>query len=299
MRPEPATAIRPRLHLDVCRMTTFRVTRHSLDRLYRRYNRRRYINPDPLVVLYRYQDLPDREIVGLVASSLAFGRVAQILRSADRVLRIMGPSPAAFLDRTGPAALRRAFGGFRHRYADGGDLAELLTGIKRVIRRHGSLNRCLVSHIDSEDRTVLPALAYFVRELGCAGNRLVPDPSKGSACKRLHLFLRWMVRKDAVDPGGWKGVSPRQLVIPLDTHMARIGRRLGLTCRQAPNAGMALDMTEAFRRLEPDDPVKFDFALTRFGIRTDLDMNRLCAVLQGAEPKNGRTAIFSSSSSGR
>ena len=125
--------------------------------------------------------------------------------------------------------------------------------------------------LDETDETVLGAMTAFASQLGRDCAHLVARPEKGSACKRMSLFLRWMVREDAVDPGGWTGVSPAQLIVPLDVHMERIGQMLNLTGRKSPNMGMALDITEAFRSMAPDDPVKYDFALTRFGIRDGLE----------------------------
>lgn len=246
-----------------------------LETLYARYNRREFVDPDPLIFLYRYPRIEDREIVALLASSLAFGRVAQILRSVEVVLAVLGPHPRRFILRTPPAAMRAAFGGFRHRYADGREVDALLAGIRAALETHGSLNRCFVSRLDAGDRTVLPALAHFAAAVGGGKNYLLPSPAHGSACKRLHLFLRWMVRKDAVDPGGWEGVRPDQLVVPLDTHMSAIAARFGLTRRKSPDGRMALDITDRFRRWAPEDPVKYDFALTRFGIRSDLSISML------------------------
>ena len=117
---------------------------------------------------------------------------------------------------------------------------------------------------------------------------LLPDPDRGSACKRLHLFLKWMVRVDAVDPGGWTVLPPSALVVPVDTHMHRIGLALGLTERGQADIRTALEMTEAFSLVRPDDPVRYDFALTRFGIRPDLDMEALLSFCrlpsEGAPP---------------
>lgn len=248
-----------------------------LDGLYCRYNRRKYVHPDPLEFLYGYPDVRDREIVGLIASSLAFGRVARILKSVEIVLKKMGPSPHAFIGGASRDSLAGMFSGFKHRFATGAELIALMAGIKKVISKHGSLNNCFVSGMVRSDETLLPALEKFTAELGCGGNHLIPSPEKGSACKRLNLFLRWMVRKDTVDPGGWTGVSKSRLIIPLDTHMAKIGREFGMTQRKSAGLDMALEVTESFRSLAPRDPVKYDFVLTRFGIRDDLDMKTLLA----------------------
>jgi uncharacterized protein (TIGR02757 family) len=173
--------------------------------------------------------------------------------------------------------LREAFGGFRHRFATGEQLAALLLGAKRLVERHGSLHACFAAHLADGAETVAPALAAFADELRAAAGgldaHLLPCPSRGSACKRLNLFLRWMVRRDAVDPGGWGGVSPAQLIVPLDVHMHRICRTLGLTARRQADGRAAEEITRAFRRFASDDPVRYDFALTRLGIRGDSDLD--------------------------
>lgn len=248
------------------------INKTVLDRLYRRYNRRKYVHPDPLEFLYGYPNVRDREIIGLIASSLAYGRVTQILRSVETVLQKMGPSPYAFLTQTSNRSLGKLFPGFRHRFTTGEELVSLMTGMKKTMSKHGSLNECFVTGMSRFDKTVLPALEKFTAELKCDGNYLIPCPGKGSACKRLNLFLRWMVRKDAVDPGGWVGIPGSKLIIPLDTHMAKLGRVLGLTQRKSANMAMALDITTSFRGLVQGDPVRYDFVLTRFGIRDDMDL---------------------------
>lgn len=248
------------------------VSRTELEKLYRRYNKREYVHPDPLEFLYAYPDIRDREIAGLVASSLAYGRVAQILKSVERILSGMSPSPRAFVEGVSDRTVARAFAGFKHRFSTEEHIGALLKGARKVVREYGSLNECFAAAVDRSDATVVPALEKFVEAFECCGNFLLPRPSDGSGCKRLNLFLRWMVRTDAVDPGGWTGVSPSKLVVPLDTHMANIGRTLGFTKRISTGMGMALDITESFRRLSPDDPVRYDFALTRFGIRSDMEI---------------------------
>lgn len=246
--------------------------RHMLDKLYHRFNRPEYISPDPLQFLANYPDLADREIAGLVASSLAFGNVKQIIRSVSTALEEMG-RPRAWLADASERAISATFRTFRHRYVTGADLGGMLCGVKRVIDRYGSLGACFAQNAGPCDDNVLPGLERFVARLrnGFAGrNYLLPSPADGSACKRLNLYLRWMVRRDAVDPGGWDFVSPAQLIVPLDTHMHRMAKELGLTSRRAADIRTALDVTKAFRRLIPHDPVRYDFALTRLGIRSDI-----------------------------
>lgn len=247
------------------------VTREFLEELYREYNDRKYVSPDPLQFLYRYDEVADREVAGLVASVLAYGKVEYIIRSVEAALAVLGPSPLDFLREAPTGALLRGLSGLRHRFTAGGQLAELLLGAVRVIDRHGSLNACFRGHLLPGDETVVGALSGFVSELRgdvrCSCDFLVPHPDAGSACKRLNLFLRWMVRSDRVDPGGWTGVPASRLVVPLDTHMFRICRLLGFTDRRQADMRTALEVTGSFRALCPDDPVKYDFAITRLGMR--------------------------------
>jgi len=247
----------------------------ELEGIYAVYHRRRYVDPDPLLYLYDYEALADREVVGLLASALAYGRVAQIMASVAGLLRRIGPSPADYLDAVSPSQLRRDMDGFVHRFANAEAMASLLGAIREVQRAHGGLYACFCDGFDSNADTTLPALTHFVDRLHrCgAGGHLMPLPGRGSACKRLHLFLRWMVREDAVDPGGWNAVPPAMLVVPLDVHMHRVGRALGFTRRRTADAIAAQEVTAGFRNIAPDDPVKYDFSLTRLGIRPDGDLD--------------------------
>ena len=259
------------------------ISKEALEDLYVTYNRRELVHPDPLEFLYAYDDVSDREIVALVASYLAYGRVAQILKSVRRVLERM-PAPAEFVRGASPETLRSTLAGFKHRFTTGETLAALLSGARCAIERHGSLGACFGAGLSGRDETVLPALTAFVGQLNSgapchsakheAGHKPpLPSPAEGSACKRLNLFLRWMVRRDAVDPGGWDHVPPSKLIVPLDTHMLRIGRALNLTQRNQANIRTAQEVTAAFRAFAPDDPVRYDFALTRLGIRHDADLD--------------------------
>jgi len=250
----------------------------KLEYLYNRYNRRNYVHPDPLEFLYSYNDIKDREIVAFTASALAYGRVKQILKSVSKVLNVLDPSPYLFLTNSTFKSMSRKFEGFKHRFASGDHMAVMLWGLKKTIERFGSLNRCFLHGMSDNDDTVLPAMIFFAKELNGGRNKqghLVPLPEKGSACKRMNLFLRWMVRKDEVDPGGWQGISPEKLIIPLDTHMHKIGLKFGFTEKKQANMSTAMEITSSFKKITPDDPVKYDFVLTRFGIRDDMDIDNL------------------------
>lgn len=247
----------------------------TLEALYHQFNRRSYVHPDPLEFLYAYEDIRDREVAGLVASSLAYGKVAQILASVSIVLSVMGPSPFLFLRESSVESIRHAVKNFRHRFATGEQLSGMLIGIKRMIGKYDSIYECLLCGYQKNHHTVLPALGAFAGTLKALSpadpGHLVALPERGSACKRLNLYLRWMIRKDSVDPGGWDDIPASKLVIPLDTHMHRIGLSFGLTCRKQADIRTVLEITSGYQNLAPEDPVRYDFALTRLGIRGHID----------------------------
>jgi uncharacterized protein (TIGR02757 family) len=211
----------------------------------------------------------------MVASALAYGRVRQIIKSVSIVLERMGPSPFRFLRGATDDQLYSVLDGFVHRFATGRGMARLLIGIREVIAHEGSLLGAFQKRMSTEYANVLPALNGFCQGIADAAagdlGHLLPLPDRGSACKRMNLFLRWMVRKDAVDPGGWDAVPASSLIIPLDVHMHRVGRNLGFTKRKQADMKTALEITEGFKRLSPQDPVRYDFVLTRPGIRGDVD----------------------------
>ena len=249
--------------------------RAQLDRLHDGYNVPDSA-ADPVQFVWKYDDPRDREVVAAIASGLAFGRLASVLASIERVLALLGPSPASFLETFDVAATRAALAPVVHRWTRGDDLVAMLMVLRELRTRHGSLEGCFLAGDDASSDDIAPGLEAF-SAAACAvdvreayGGRLrgrpgvhyfFPRPSLGSACKRLNLFVRWLVRRDAVDPGGWTGVSRARLVIPLDTHTIRVGRCLQLTRYTSPGWRMAADITATLRRIDPEDPVRYDFSL--------------------------------------
>jgi len=157
------------------------ILKTELDNLYERYDRRDYVDPDPLVFLYRYDRPADREIAGFIASSLAFGGVGQIMRSVGTVLERMGDSPYRFLMDTDKNEISRTFGGFRHRWASGDDMTGTLAGIKKVIKKYGSLEKCFLDGFGDNDEDIMPALSFLVSKIDRSGrcegsNCLLPSP---------------------------------------------------------------------------------------------------------------------------
>lgn len=251
--------------------------RAKLEGLLRTYDAA-FLGSDPLGLVHPYPEDADREVAAFFAASLAFGKAAAIRGSLTRILGRLGERPAGRLRGFEYGRDTGLFDGLCHRWAGPRSLAALSHLAGAALREAGSLGALFLEGYDPAAPDLLGALAAFRRrllglgsalpakalgEIGC----LLPDPGGPSACKRLHLFLRWMVRpNDGLDLGLWKGPRPDQLLIPLDTHLARIGRLLGLTDRRTPGRKMAEEITASLRLLDPSDPVRYDFALSRLGI---------------------------------
>jgi uncharacterized protein (TIGR02757 family) len=248
--------------------------RPALERLYDSFN---YPDSaaDPVQIVRRYPEVADREIVAFIAAGLAFGRVASVLASIEAVCAVMGSSPSSYVRAFELPRDVRALRPIVHRWIGGVDLAGLMWILRMMLDRHGSLEAAFADGLDSTARDVEPALERFSAVARAIDLRPVygrvpknprahyffSRPSTGSACKRLNLFLRWMVRTDGVDSGGWTRIPARQLVVPLDTHTIRTGRCLGFTRRASPGWKMAAEITDALRAFDADDPVRFDFSL--------------------------------------
>ena len=250
-----------------------------MDRLYAEYSREESA-ADPIHIVRRYPELADREIVALCAAALAFGRVRSVLASVESLVALMGPSPSRFVAAFDPATGRRRLRRLGHRWVRDVDIVALLWLIHQMIDRRGSIEAFFADGVGPAAESIGGALESFcdralALDLRGAYGRVprvpgvryfFPRPSSGSACKRLNLFLRWMVRRDALDPGGWSLPSPAALIVPLDTHVIRVGQCLGLTRYRSPGWRMAEEITASLRTLDVEDPVKYDFALCHLGM---------------------------------
>ncbi len=228
---------------------------------------------DPLALVARYPDRADREIAGIVCSTLAFGGVDLIIRACRVALAPLGDSPARALSAMGEAEIAETWGQFQYRFCFAKDMIALLTAARRAREQSGSLEAFFLAG-DPGGTDISAATSAFVKGLRLLGpglrENLLPDPERGSACKRLFLFFRWLVRRDEVDPGGWDGVDRSRLIVPLDLHMVRVCReRLRFISSPYATLRNALAATAGFRLYAPEDPVKYDFALTRPGIDPD------------------------------
>jgi uncharacterized protein (TIGR02757 family) len=265
--------------------------KHHLDHFIDTFPKEKHLTSDPVQFVHRYENPRDREVVGLIASAFAYGNVKSVLRTVETALTYLGTSPSKTIASFDPKADLRRVRGFYHRFNTSRDLAVFFWIIRRALEEYGSLEAAFTSSLASSASDVTDALDGFCRILLGFGHEqfyprgelkrrigvrfLFPSPSEGSACKRLNLYLRWMVRpNDGIDCGVWTGVEPRQLVIPLDTHIARISSYIGLTHLRSPGWAMAQDITQSLRRLHADDPLRYDFALCHLGIAGDCPRKR-------------------------
>ena len=250
-----------------------------LHTLYHEYNRVDSAS-DPVHRVRPFPDPADREIAAFCAGALAFGRVASVLNSIDDLFAAMGPRPADFVRRFDPEAALPEIRAMVHRWIRGEDVVALLWILRQILERSGSVERFFLEGYHEDQEDVGPALDSFStralaldirRAYGRMPRRpgvcyFFPRPSGGSACKRLNLFLRWMTRADEVDLGVWTQVAASKLIVPLDTHVIRVGRCLRLTRYVSPGWKMAADITASLRRLDPQDPIRFDFSLCHVGM---------------------------------
>jgi uncharacterized protein (TIGR02757 family) len=254
--------------------------RGPLENLYRTFDHSDSAT-DPIQIVRRFHARDDREVVGFCAAALAFGRVASVLQSIESLVAVMGPHPAAFVRKFKPVRDGARIEPLVHRWIRGRDLVALLLILQRMLRDSGSVEDFFAEGDDASTPDVGPSLSSFsTRALAtdlrdAYGKRapkrpgvcyFFPRPSAGSACKRLNLFMRWMVRHDAVDLGAWTKVSASRLIVPLDTHVIRVGRCLGLTRYVSPGWKMAAEITASLRVLHPADPVRYDFSLCHLGM---------------------------------
>jgi len=265
--------------------------KHHLDVFLNGFDKERHISNDPVRHVRRYDDPRDREVVGLITSALSYGNVKIILASVDRALSFLGAHPAETLASFDPRTDMKRLRGFYHRFNTGRDLAVFFWMIRRVLEDFGSVENAFMHGMPEDASDTGEAMHRFSGLMLGFGHEhfyprgelarrvavrfFLPTPQDGSACKRMNLYLRWMVRpEDGVDCGVWTRLAPSTLVIPLDTHIARISSYIGLTDRKSPGWAMALDITRQLRELDPNDPLRYDFALCHLGIAGDCPRRR-------------------------
>ena len=244
----------------------------ALDALADRYERPAFIADDPVALPHAFDAPADREVMGLFAALLAWGRRSVLLAKLAELAERMGHRPHAFVAGFDPARDGPRLAGFRHRTFQPDDAVALAAALRAALARYGSVEGVFAAHLPPEAPHVGPGIEGLSTTL----LTIVPDtprrlakhlarPSTGSACKRLAMYARWMVRPGPVDLGLWTCARPAQLVLPLDVHTGRQARRLGLLRRPQDDWRAVLELTEACRALDPADPARYDYALFGLG----------------------------------
>jgi len=252
---------------------------HALDRLYESFSKE-YLAGDPVIVPHEFSRNKDIEVTGFIAALFSYGKVSLFLPRIRQIISSLEKSPYDFLVKASETKIDQILElkGFYYRFQKEEDLRLLLKSISLVLKEHGSLENLFMKGFAESDQNVAPAIGLFLKEFHNLAYRahkkkslpgsfkhLLPEPGPG-AMKRVNMFLRWMVRKDQVDFGIWKKIKTSQLLIPLDVHIKRLAGYFGLSHRKSSDLKTSIEITESLKMLDPLDPVKYDFALTRLGM---------------------------------
>ncbi len=250
-----------------------------LDKFYDDFDFEGHVRKDPIEFPHRYKETRDIEVSGFIASCLAYGRVELFKPVIGKLLSPMGRSPYSFLMEF-DAKKRRDDFTVKYRFNEREDLLCMLFVVHKLLAEHSSIESVFRNHCGRDYKDTGKGIAGLVKEIMAFDTtsvygknvhprgmvQLFPSPEKGSACKRMNLFLRWMVRDKDIDFGIWKGFPKSRLVIPLDTHIAKVSRCLGFTKRASSGWQTALEITAALKKFDPEDPLRYDFALCHHGI---------------------------------
>ncbi len=244
------------------------------------YADRKYLSDDPIYYVHQYADPADQEIAALISASLAFGNVKAVQASVQKILGLMGKSPRGYVAAFDAKIEAPRYEGFVHRWVRGGDVVLLMAWLRGVLKKHRSLKALFLKHYDPADSDVRPMLEkvtagilddlpplLHARAASRGFRYFFPSPKDGSPCKRLNMFLRWVVRpKDGFDLGLWPEIAASKLIIPLDTHIFQFAVRHKLSAYKNPRWDMAMDVTKFLKELSPEDPVRFDFPICHHGM---------------------------------
>ena len=243
----------------------------ELDELVDKYETLDFIKNDPVGFLHNYSSKQDIEIAGLVASSLAYGKREAFIEKLKFIFSVLGKNPYLFCINLDKNYLRQIFENFKYRFNTGDDICMLLESLFCFYNEFDSFDDFLLDKLVGKEEKAKLAVNMISTQI-CGNSQsksfkyMFPNPQTGSACKRLNLFLKWMVRKPPVDRGIWNSLEPKDLIIPLDVHVAKVSRKLGLTTRKTNDWQTAEEITAKLRCFSPDDPIRYDFALFDIGV---------------------------------
>ena len=235
------------------------------------------ISPDPLEFPHRFTNYHDIEISSFISAIFAYGNVNQIIKTLEAIHKAMGESPHEFILNYSEETGQKYLQNLKHRFYTFDDINNLFLGLQKIYSVYGSLKYLFLLYYFEKDPSIKESLSFFAKNLLdiCSETKppsrgmkfMFPDPAKGSACKRFNLFLRWMVRNDDLDFGLWFEIDPSKLIIPVDTHVAAIGKKLRLTKSKIISWKMAEEITAKLKLFDEHDPVKYDFAICHIGMR--------------------------------
>lgn len=250
--------------------------KNKLDYHYRYFDRTK-ISPDPLEFPRRFIKIYDIEASAFISSVFAYGNIIQIMNTLEKLHKIMNNKPYEFILKYDYESNKHLFDSIKHRFYTSDDIARLFCALNKIYTAYGSLKYFFLLYYFDKEKNLKNSISFFSNNMLniCRGNEKIshgvkfmfPDPYKGSACKRMNLFLRWMVRKDELDFGIWSEIPASKLVIPVDTHIAKICKQLKITRLNGASWKMAEEITDNLRKFAPEDPVKYDFAICHIGMR--------------------------------
>ena len=249
------------------------VLKENLESLYKIYSKK-FSSKDPVWILHRFEDEKDIELIGLITAAYAYGSVEQINGFINSLLLKINNKPYEFTINFSKRKDKKFLKDLYYRFNSHLDISDMFSSLNRALVKYGSLKNLFMQYYDDSHINIIPALTGFTGELNknIPANReryyhyLFSNPQNNSTCKRMNLYLRWMVRKDEIDLGLWSDIHTSKLIMPVDTHIARISKKLGLVKRKSIDLKFALELTEKLKTFYPDDPVKYDFALCHIGI---------------------------------
>lgn len=252
------------------------ILKNKLNYHYRYFDKSK-ISPDPLEFPHRFSNRNDIEASAFISSVFAYGNIVQIMKTLEKIHHIMKNKPHEFILKFKYDRDKHLFDELKHRFYTPDDIARLFCALNKVYTNYGSIKYLFLLYYFDKEENLKNAISFFSNNfLSICGSGkgvthglkfMIPDPYKGSACKRMNLFLRWMIRKDELDFGLWTEISPSKLVIPVDTHIAKICRELKLSRSKNVSWRMAEEITGNLREFDPEDPVKYDFAICHIGMR--------------------------------
>ena len=257
-----------------------KIMKEKLEIVFQKYNQNSFLDSDPIGIVHEYEDFRDQELVAFISSTFSFGNVTYIRKTLKKILAKLGEHPVNTLLNMSYQKNNVLFKNCSYRWINSDAIEAFILVLSSVFKKYGSLENCFLKEYKKDTETLRGSLTHFRNQLINEGRNLkieekarnglhylLPDPSKSSPCKRFNLFLRWVVRpSDGIDLGLWHSIHTKQLTIPLDTHIAKICVQIGLTKRKSMNYLMAEEITNSLKKIDPIDPTRFDFAISRLGI---------------------------------